>query len=440
VAELNATNDTPLRTYAWAGGFDSLLWVNDRTGGQTNSHFVAYDGNANVRALVDASTGLSSAEYDYGPFGDVIRATGPMALKNPIRFSSKYQDPESGLLYYGYRYYSAQHQKWLSRDPISYEGGLNLYAFVGNDPVNGADELGLYSSLNFVPAAELAWMLGANAAFDTGVSIAMQKALADPCDRDWLDWGQVGKDVGIGAAIAITTAGTGKAVQLYRMSKRAKAVGEAAELAAKGQYDDLARVLSQHGDDFGEAVVAHNRARAAANAASANRVARAAGNAGQASSLAGRASGTTAIAQSLEMQRQIAQKANRVGAAVDRWLMSAGAASHARYGRWAQTYQAIMTDANATARQINYAKGIRGRFVDRRMSAWMESKFRAQYPAMQLDQALPGSTLRPDVYFPDLGGRSVIFDFGGPSKVEEVLKYSGMAEDVIPIVPTPFVR
>jgi RHS repeat-associated protein len=144
VAELNATNDTPLRTYAWAGGFDSLLWVNDRTGGQTNSHFVAYDGNANVRALVAAGTGESSAEYEYGPFGDVIRATGPMALKNPIRFSSKYQDPESGLLYYGYRYYSAQHQKWLSRDPIGYEGGLNLYGFVGNDPINGADELGLW--------------------------------------------------------------------------------------------------------------------------------------------------------------------------------------------------------------------------------------------------------------------------------------------------------
>jgi len=50
---------------------------------------------------VAASTGEASTEYEYGPFGDVIRATGPMALKNPIRFSSKYQDPESGLLYYG---------------------------------------------------------------------------------------------------------------------------------------------------------------------------------------------------------------------------------------------------------------------------------------------------------------------------------------------------
>jgi RHS repeat-associated protein len=139
--------------------------VNDRTGGQTNSHFVAYDGNANVRALVAAGTGESSAEYEYGPFGDVIRATGPMALKNPIRFSSKYQDPESGLLYYGYRYYSAQHQKWLSRDPIGYEGGLNLYGFVGNDAINGADELGLYSSLNMPANAEIvAWALGSVAA------------------------------------------------------------------------------------------------------------------------------------------------------------------------------------------------------------------------------------------------------------------------------------
>ena len=41
------------------------------------------------------------AQYEYGPFGELIRATGPMAKLNPFRFSTKYDDDESDL-YYGY--------------------------------------------------------------------------------------------------------------------------------------------------------------------------------------------------------------------------------------------------------------------------------------------------------------------------------------------------
>ncbi|HOC58217.1 MAG TPA: RHS repeat-associated core domain-containing protein [Verrucomicrobiota bacterium] len=57
--------------------------------------------------------------HKYGPFGEVIRATGPLAKANPFRFSTKYQDDETDLLYYGYRYYSASTGRWISRDPIN---------------------------------------------------------------------------------------------------------------------------------------------------------------------------------------------------------------------------------------------------------------------------------------------------------------------------------
>ena len=52
-----------------------------------------------------------------GPFGEVLRATGPMAKANPFRFSTKYQDDETDLLYYGYRYYSASTGRWMSSGP-----------------------------------------------------------------------------------------------------------------------------------------------------------------------------------------------------------------------------------------------------------------------------------------------------------------------------------
>ncbi len=69
-----------------------------------------------------------------GPFGEVIRKTGAMANAMPFRFSTKYQDDETDLLYYGYRYYNPSTGRWLSRDPIEEQGGLNLYCFVSNEP------------------------------------------------------------------------------------------------------------------------------------------------------------------------------------------------------------------------------------------------------------------------------------------------------------------
>ena len=126
-----------------AGGVGGLLWLDDPS--HTNvAQFVASDGNGNVAALICATNGAVTANYEYGPFGEVIRATGPMAKANPFRFSTKYQDEESDLLYYGYRYYNAGTGRWISRDPIGENGGANIYACVWNDCLNKADSTGLF--------------------------------------------------------------------------------------------------------------------------------------------------------------------------------------------------------------------------------------------------------------------------------------------------------
>jgi len=58
-------------------------------------------------------------------------------------FLTKYQDVETGYLYYGFRYYDPETGRWPNRDPIEEQGGLNLYGFVGNDGVNSWDINGL---------------------------------------------------------------------------------------------------------------------------------------------------------------------------------------------------------------------------------------------------------------------------------------------------------
>ncbi len=137
-----------------AGGVGGLLFTWNTELGTQN--FVAYGGNGNVTALVSATNGTVSAQYEYGPFGELLRATGPMAKANQFRFSTKYQDDESDLLYYGYRSYNPSLGRWLSRDPIEEQGGVVLYGFCNNDGIGRSDFLGLDAVNN---SDRSAWVL-----------------------------------------------------------------------------------------------------------------------------------------------------------------------------------------------------------------------------------------------------------------------------------------
>ncbi|MBL9170605.1 MAG: RHS repeat-associated core domain-containing protein [Verrucomicrobiales bacterium] len=154
LAEINAANNNVIRGYVWgldlsgslegAGGIGGLLILTDAA--TSTSHFYAYDGNGNVSAMAKTSDSSKTAHYEYGPFGEVVRASGTIAKSNPMRFSTKCQDEETDLLYYGYRFYNSSTGRWLSRDPIEEEGGLNLYGFTLNDAQNYSDYLGKSAS------------------------------------------------------------------------------------------------------------------------------------------------------------------------------------------------------------------------------------------------------------------------------------------------------
>ena len=145
----NAANSSGAHSYLWgldlsgseqgAGGVGGLLADFQIT----NCGFPAYDGNGNVTACVDSGTGTISARYEYGPFGELLRATGPMAKANAFRFSAVYRDDETDLLYYGYRYYNPIIGRWLSRDPAAEKTALADCCFVSNAPVTRFDVRGL---------------------------------------------------------------------------------------------------------------------------------------------------------------------------------------------------------------------------------------------------------------------------------------------------------
>ena len=74
-------------TFEGAGTVGGLLattqYLNPST---SNTYFIAYDGNGNVAAAVNAKTGDTEARFHYGPFGETLTATGPAAKKITHRF------------------------------------------------------------------------------------------------------------------------------------------------------------------------------------------------------------------------------------------------------------------------------------------------------------------------------------------------------------------
>ncbi len=128
-------------TLQGAGGVGGLLAVS--RGG--SFLFPTYDGYGNVSKYVDES-GAVVAAYAYDDFGNVVSRSGPMAGDLPVGFSTKYRDDETGLVYYGRRFYSPAYRCWTSRDPIGEAGGENLYAFCGNRAISLYDTLGMAPS------------------------------------------------------------------------------------------------------------------------------------------------------------------------------------------------------------------------------------------------------------------------------------------------------
>jgi RHS repeat-associated protein len=122
--------------------------------------FTAYDGNGNITALINAADKSLAARYEYSPYGQLIRTTGLMAHQMPFRFSTKFWDEESGLLYYNFRFYNPSLGRWINRDPTTDQVFLNLYLFCHNNPISRMDMDGRTDFVNILCAMGINGILG----------------------------------------------------------------------------------------------------------------------------------------------------------------------------------------------------------------------------------------------------------------------------------------
>jgi len=136
-----------------------------------------------LRATDKSGAVVWSADYD--SFGRAtVRTTGTNPVTINLRLAGQYFDAETGLHYNDRRYYDTDTGRYVTRDPIGFEGGINLYGYAGHSPTNFIDPTG-----EFIPIACIAinygrCMIGCMAM--AGVQHAVESHFGMSCgDFDW---------------------------------------------------------------------------------------------------------------------------------------------------------------------------------------------------------------------------------------------------------------
>ena len=231
-------------SFEGAGGIGGLLarshgYASTNGNWYTHNYYHA-DGNGNITYLVNSSQTLF-ASYRYDPFGNTISSSGSSA--NVYRFSSKEIHVNSGLYYYGFRWYAPNLQRWLNRDPMGERnnpllalarlgninrgafaahadrlnsgpferfGNANLYEFVRNSPTGEIDPDGLHTLqvlFELLAQAEAVGDLEAMAWWDYQISVLLAEQEAAAAAAAAAEAGAAGAGAGAGAVCAAASVG-----------------------------------------------------------------------------------------------------------------------------------------------------------------------------------------------------------------------------------------
>lgn len=141
IAEYDGSNSL-LRRYVHGPGTDNpLVWYEGS--GTASKSYLYTDERGSVTAVTN-SAGAVTTIYGYDEYG--VPSTLSGSANSRFRYTGQTWLPEVGLYYYKARMYAPSLGRFLQPDPIGYGDGMNMYAYVSGDPINGFDPLGLCES------------------------------------------------------------------------------------------------------------------------------------------------------------------------------------------------------------------------------------------------------------------------------------------------------
>jgi len=111
-----------------------------------SNYYYSRDRLGSIREMTNSS-GAIQAEYTYDPYGRTSAILG--TVSSDLQYAGYYTHAPSGLNLTLTRFYSSQLARWISRDSIGEKGGVNLYAYVENNPLSQLDPAGEFPGTPF---------------------------------------------------------------------------------------------------------------------------------------------------------------------------------------------------------------------------------------------------------------------------------------------------
>jgi RHS repeat-associated protein len=206
--------------------------------GSSGPLYFTQDRLGSTTTLTDATGNVAETE-SYGAFGGTIGSAFTR-----YGFTGRELDSQTGLMFYRARWYDPSQGRFVTEDPSGYQSGLNLYSYVGNNPLGWIDPTGLGPDSPWWDPGD--WLAGPTATKVLGIAGTISSGFADtitggltakirnatgagsaidPCSG-WYTAGQAAGYVWIAADVAVGAVGAaralGSAAYSYRLARLAK--------------------------------------------------------------------------------------------------------------------------------------------------------------------------------------------------------------------------
>ena len=152
-------NNTPVAFYFHGPGIDYPLGMIRKEKDEYKTYYFTHDHLNSVNSIINEDLKVVQ-RYNYSVYGEtrISDSDGNRLNKfveNPYAYTSREYEVETGDYFYRARYYNPQTGRFLSEDPIHFDGGdLNLFRYIGNNPVNERDPEGEFGAPTAVFCAD----------------------------------------------------------------------------------------------------------------------------------------------------------------------------------------------------------------------------------------------------------------------------------------------